>query len=102
MQVVDDQQQPQGWLAADLPDSALSGDITPELLNLGGTLAGQDGTLREALDAALSSPSGRGVIVDGDGRFAGTVVPQQVLDRIESRAADIRKDTVAGVAEDAS
>ena len=62
--VVDDDAQPQGWLASGgLPDAALAGTVTAELLNLGGTLATQAGTLREALDAALSSPSGRGVVV---------------------------------------
>ena len=94
--VVDDKQQPQGWLAVGgLSGTALHGTVTPDLLNLGGTLAGQDGTLREALDAALSSPSGRGVIVDADGRFAGTVTPGEVLEHIESRAAGIRRDTLA-------
>jgi osmoprotectant transport system ATP-binding protein len=94
--VVDDKDRPQGWLAVGgLSGSGLDGTIRPELLNLGGTLAGQEGTLREALDAALSSPSGRGVIVDGDGRFTGTVTASEVLERIESRAAAIRRDTVA-------
>jgi osmoprotectant transport system ATP-binding protein len=94
--VVDDKDQPQGWLAlGGLSGSALDGTVTPDLLNLGGTLAGQDGTLREALDAALSSPSGRGVIVDSDGRFVGTVTPGEVLEHIESRAAGIRRNTLA-------
>ena len=67
--------------------------MTPDLLNLGGTLATEAGTLREALDAALSSPSGRGVIVHEDGRFAGTVSASQVLARIEARAANIRAES---------
>jgi osmoprotectant transport system ATP-binding protein len=93
--VVDDAKQPQGWIAVGgLPDSAMVGTVTPDLLNLGGTLAKQSGTLREALDAALSSPSGRGVVVDDDGRFAGTISAAQVLERIESRAASIRDETV--------
>jgi osmoprotectant transport system ATP-binding protein len=92
---VDDDKQPQGWLAVGgLSGRALEGDITPDLLNLGGTLAKQSGTLREALDAALSSPSGRGVVVDADGRFVGTVTAAEVLERIERRAASIRRDTV--------
>jgi osmoprotectant transport system ATP-binding protein len=92
---VDDNNQPQGWLAAGgLPDDTLDGLITPDLLNLGGTLAHQSGTLREALDAALSSPSGRGVVVEPDGRFAGTITPSEVLAHIESRAEDIRRDTI--------
>jgi osmoprotectant transport system ATP-binding protein len=89
--VVDDAQQPQGWLAlTGVPQSALQGVVTPDLLNLGGTLATQGGTLREALDAALSSPSGRSVIVDPDGRFAGTVSASEVLGRIEAHAEEAR------------
>jgi osmoprotectant transport system ATP-binding protein len=93
--IVDDEAKPLGWLASGgLPDAALSGEVQPELLNLGGTLATEGGTLREALDAALSSPSGRGVIVHDDGTFAGTITASQVLAKIESRAADIRRDAV--------
>jgi osmoprotectant transport system ATP-binding protein len=89
--VVDSERRPQGWLAlTGVPDSALHGEITPDLLNLGGTLAAQGGTLREALDAALSSPTGRGVIVDGSGRLIGTVSPSEVLTRIEAHAEEAR------------
>ncbi len=97
--VVDDQDRPQGWLAVGrLPESALGSEITPDLLNLGGTLAAESGTLREALDAALSSPSGRGVIVHDDGSFAGTVAASHVLARIEHRAAGEREKAVAAAA----
>jgi osmoprotectant transport system ATP-binding protein len=41
-------------------------------------------TLRRALDAALSSPSGLGVAVDGDGKVAGVVKGAEVLTVIES------------------
>jgi osmoprotectant transport system ATP-binding protein len=92
--VVDDQDRPQGWLAlTGVADDALHGPVTPHLLNLGGTLATVDGTLRAALDAALSSPSGRGVIVDGDERFLGTVSASQVLARIEEQATASRRAT---------
>src|SRR6185436_17923321 len=47
------------------------------------TLASEGGTFREVLDAALSSPSGRGVIVDGTDNLAGTVTASNVLTRIE-------------------
>src|SRR5699024_8533182 len=97
--VVDDADAPLGWLAVGgLPDDALTAEITPDLLNLGGTLARESGTLREALDAALSSPSGRGVIVTEDGAFCGTISASQVLTRIESRAAGIRQDAVESAA----
>ena len=99
--VVDDASKPQGWLAVGgLHEQALAGTVTPDLLNLGGTLAGQAGTLREALDAALSAPSGRGVVVDDDGRLAGTITAREVLERIESRAADVRRDSIAAAAKD--
>ena len=40
------------------------------------------GSLRSALDAALSSPSGQGVAVDGDGRAVGAVAADDVLRRL--------------------
>jgi osmoprotectant transport system ATP-binding protein len=99
--VVDSERRPQGWLAVGrLPDEALTGEIVPDLLNLGGTLAKEGGTLREALDAALSSPSGRGVIVHDDGTFAGTVTAPQVLARIEERAAEVRNSALAAAVQD--
>jgi osmoprotectant transport system ATP-binding protein len=90
--VVDNDGRPQGWLAIGAvdPSRLQNGQVTPDLLNLGGTLARESGTLREALDAALSSPSGLGVVVTDEGRYVGTVTAAQVLERIEERAADIR------------
>jgi len=89
--VVDDENRPQGWLAlSGVAQETLHGPVTPDLLNLGGTLATVDGTLRAALDAALSSPSGRGVVVDADERFLGTVSASQVLARIEEQASTAR------------
>jgi osmoprotectant transport system ATP-binding protein len=86
--VTDTDERPQGWLRTDrLADSALSGTVAPAQLNLGGTLAADTATLREALDSALSSPSGRGVIVDGSGRLLGTVSASEVLARIEQQRA---------------
>ena len=85
--VVDAEQRPQGWLSARAVASD-SGHVTADLLNLGGTLAAEGASLREALDAALSSPSGRGVIVRADGTLLGTVTVSQVLTRIEQERAD--------------
>jgi len=88
--VLDADGAPRGWLAvAGVQPTGLSRSIGPDLLHLGGTLATGGGTLRESLDAALSAPSGRGVLVDENGRFAGTVTASHVLARIESRAAHI-------------
>ncbi|GAB2982284.1 ABC transporter ATP-binding protein [Saccharothrix stipae] len=71
--VVDADDRPKGWVA---PDST----VVP-----GGSLYEVGASLRGALDAALSSPSGLGVAVDADGRVAGVVTARQVLDVIESR-----------------
>ncbi len=92
--VVDAENRPQGWLAP----VAFGGEpppeeVTVELLNLGGTLAKEGGTFREALDAALSSPSGRGVVVHRDGRLAGTVTASNVLAQIEAHAGQIRANS---------
>jgi osmoprotectant transport system ATP-binding protein len=82
--VVDAQQRPQGWLSA-VTAAARTGVVIIDLVNLGGTLATEASSLREALDAALSSPSGRGVIVGDDGTVAGTVTASEVLARIEQQ-----------------
>ena len=80
--VVDTDKRPQGWLSV-ASAGGRDGVVTTDLVNLGGTLATETSTLREALDAALSSPNGRGVIVGDDGTLTGTVTASQVLARIE-------------------
>jgi osmoprotectant transport system ATP-binding protein len=81
---VDDFDGPQGWLnLADIRQTETT--VTDSMLYRGGTLATQSGTLRAALDACLSSPSGRGVVVDEEGRLVGTVTAREVLDLIENR-----------------
>jgi len=88
--VVDDEQKPLGWLEmAEAP----AGQIGPGLLHRGGTLATEGGSFRAALDAALSSPSGRGAIVDEAGRLIGTVTAAQVVERIAHQASASRKPT---------
>ena len=73
--VVDDVGHPLGWCRADAgraPDRH-------EDLELGGTVATSGGSLRAHLDAALSSPAQRGVVVGSDGVLVGTVrVPDLV------------------------
>jgi osmoprotectant transport system ATP-binding protein len=93
--VVDSQQRPLGWLSIATAEAAAAGpvrdgtagNVSEGLLNLGGTLATEDSSLRAALDAALSSPSRRGVVVRADGTVVGTVSASQVLDRIEAERA---------------
>ncbi len=77
--VVDETKQPLGWVEP----HRLTGPIRTEDLHRGGTVAGVNGSLRAALDAALSSPSRRGVIVGDDGALLGTVRASEVLAIIE-------------------
>jgi osmoprotectant transport system ATP-binding protein len=51
----------------------------------GGSLLRPDGTLRQALDAALSSPSGIGVAVDANGKVHGGFRAADVVDVIEQQ-----------------
>lgn len=78
--VVDDARHPLGWV-----EPARIGDRAVEDADLhrGGTVARVGGTLRGALDAALSSPSRRGVVVDDSGALVGTVLAHEVLSAIE-------------------
>jgi osmoprotectant transport system ATP-binding protein len=83
--VLDEARRPQGWLAiADGPSSG-NDSIDPVHLRRGGTVASIGGTYRAVLDAALSSPTGRGVVVGRDGMFAGTINATRVVALIESR-----------------
>ncbi|MEU5844792.1 ABC transporter ATP-binding protein [Saccharopolyspora shandongensis] len=75
---------PLGWLDLSTHDADA---IRREDVNLGGTVSPRDASTRELLGAALSSPSGRGVVVNPDGTLHGTVT-----------AADLIRD--AGTAQD--
>jgi len=72
--VVDDALRPLGW----------SGPGKGSATVPGGSLFRKGDTLRRALDAALSSPSGFGVAVDTDGKVAGVITAEEVLAVIES------------------
>lgn len=49
----------------------------------GGSLFGEGGTLRDALDSVLSSPSGWGVAVDHEGKVLGLLKSEDVLTATE-------------------
>jgi len=92
--VVDEHGWPQGWLAIDDDATRASQKITPPLLHRGGTVAAINDTFRSVLDAALSSPTGRGVIVDEARRFAGTITAANVVRLLEQQQA-LHQKTVA-------
>ncbi|MBM6401616.1 ABC transporter ATP-binding protein [Phycicoccus sonneratiae] len=78
--VVDDDRHPLGWVE---PRRIGGRAVEDADLHRGGTVARADGTLRGALDAALSSPARRGVVVDDSGALVGTVLAHEVLSAIE-------------------
>lgn len=82
--VIDNAGAPVGWVQP----ASLDGVIESRHLHRGGTVATLGGSLRAALDAALSAPSRRGVLVDSAGRLAGTVRAQDVLAAIERDSGD--------------
>jgi osmoprotectant transport system ATP-binding protein len=57
--------------------------VSRDRLHRGGTVAVLSGSSRAVLDAALSSPSRRGVVVDCDGFLLGTVTLAQVAAALE-------------------
>lgn len=81
--VTGDRGEPIGWTEP----LGLRGPITMADVNLSGTSAALSGSLRQLLDAALSSPSRRGVVVGDDGRFIGCVTLPDLLALME-RAVD--------------
>ncbi|MDT0212256.1 ATP-binding cassette domain-containing protein [Rothia sp. ARF10] len=91
--VVDDSHRPLGWVEP----KRISGEVRSEHLHRGGTVARESGSLRGALDAALSSPSRRGVVVDDEGVLVGTVRAHEVLSLIEAtdRPDEDRADAFA-------
>lgn len=74
--VTDDAGRPAGWLPP--------GVRSREAVVAGGSLFVLGSSLRQALDSALSSPSGKGVAVDAAGRVAGLVDAGTVLRRIRA------------------
>ena len=70
---------PYAWIKADGVTMHRDGKSLYDSTIAGGSLFRPDDSLRQALDAALSSPSGSGVAVDGDGKPIGGVLADDVL-----------------------
>ena len=82
--VADTAGRPIGWVDLDTQ----TGPLRESDLNLSGTLAPREGTLRHVLDAALSAPSGRGVVVGGEGgELLGTISLSEVVSAVEGARA---------------
>ncbi|MDY8110208.1 ABC transporter ATP-binding protein [Fulvimarina sp. 2208YS6-2-32] len=79
--VADEAGRPLGWVRV----AELSGPVRESDLNLSSTFASRGGTMRELLDAALSSPSGRGVVTEDDGVLRGTIGLADLVRTLDER-----------------
>ena len=83
--VTRDDGRPYAWLNADGVQLHRGGSSLYDSTIAGGSLFGTDGSLRLALDAALSSPAGLGVAVDDDGQVIGGVKADDVVEALEKQ-----------------
>ena len=84
--VVDVLDRPLGWI--DHRDAG-SAPVAASDINVSGTIARTDGSLRDLLDAALSSPTGRAVVAGPDGTLAGTVGIAEVTAALEGAKSPV-------------
>ena len=83
--VVDGADAPLGWIDAEGLRRHRAGASLSDSMSGVGSLFRPRGNLSQALDAALSSPSGVGVAVDDGGRVIGGVLAADVLAAVETR-----------------
>jgi len=76
---------PFGWIDAAGVRRHRDGGSLHDSIMAGGSLFHPDDTLRQALDSALSSPSGVGVAVEADGKVIGGVRAEDVLGALEAQ-----------------
>ncbi|MCV7159059.1 ABC transporter ATP-binding protein [Mycolicibacterium brisbanense] len=76
---------PYAWINAEGVEVHRKGSTLYDSSVGGGSFFRPDGSLRLALDAALSSPSGLGVAVDEDGRLLGGIQADDVLEALKTQ-----------------
>ncbi|MBF6124183.1 ABC transporter ATP-binding protein [Nocardia brasiliensis] len=85
--IVDAQRKPAGWIDVTGVESVRAGHALVDSTSAGGSLFTPTGDLRQALDAAISSPSGIGVAVDEAGAVRGGVLATEVLQQLAGQRA---------------
>ena len=80
--VVSSERRPLGWIDATGIEKVRDGFSLDESTAAGGSLFLEGGDLRQALDAAISSPSGIGVAVDSTGAAVGSVDAAEILEHL--------------------
>ncbi|MFN6548924.1 ABC transporter ATP-binding protein [Mycolicibacterium septicum] len=76
---------PFAWINAEGVEVHRKGNALYDSTIGGGSFFPPDGNLRQALDSALSSPSGLGVAVDEDGKLVGGVRADDVLEALKEQ-----------------
>jgi len=84
---------PFGWIDAVGVEHHRAGGELYDSVTAGGSLLRHDGTLRVALDAALSSPSGIGVAVDDTGAVVGGVLADDVIKALDAQRQVPQQET---------
>ncbi|MFC4375395.1 ABC transporter ATP-binding protein [Nocardia halotolerans] len=92
--VVDADGIPGGWLDVTGVEAVRAGATVADSVSAGGSLFTPDGDLRQALDAAISSPSGLGVAVDEAGAVRGGILATDVLTQLAEQRG--REDAERG------
>jgi osmoprotectant transport system ATP-binding protein len=85
--VVDAANKPVGWMDVTGVEGFRAGRALAASMSAGGSLFTPSGDLRQALDAAISSPSGTGVAVDDSGAVRGGVLATEVLEQLAGQRA---------------
>ncbi|WP_225725036.1 MULTISPECIES: ABC transporter ATP-binding protein [unclassified Nocardia] len=85
--VVDADQRPMGWVDVTGVEGLRAGQPLADSMSAGGSLFTPTGDLRQALDAAISSPSGIGVAVDDSGAVRGGVLATEVVAQLAGQRA---------------
>ncbi|MFD0365557.1 ABC transporter ATP-binding protein [Nocardia sp. GCM10030253] len=85
--VVDADDRPVGWVDVTGVEAVRAERALQESMSAGGSLFTPSGDLRQALDAAISSPSGVGVAVDDSGAVRGGVLATEVLEQLAGQRA---------------
>ncbi|MFE3541941.1 ABC transporter ATP-binding protein [Nocardia sp. NPDC059177] len=83
--VVDADGRPGGWVDGTAVEAVRAGASPAASVSAGGSLFTPDGDLRQALDAAISSPSGIGVAVDAAGTVRGGLPAGEVLAQLAAQ-----------------
>ena len=95
--VVTESGSPQGWIDVTGVEGIRAGHTLAQSTSAGGSLFGPGGDLRQALDAAISSPSGIGVAVDAEGAVIGGILGSEVVAKLaeQRRREDQERNRLA-------